>query len=40
MTNVKSLPLHSNSRNYLTVCKQIRKSKWNDSYWVEIFEII
>ena len=31
MTNVKLLLLHSNSRNHLTVCKQMRKSKWNDS---------
>ena len=27
MTNVKLLLLHSNSRNNLTVCKQMRKSK-------------
>ena len=40
MTDVKLLPLHSNSRNHLTLCKQMRKSKWNDSYWIEILEII
>ena len=40
MTDVKLLLLHSNSRNQLTVCKQMRKSKWNDSYWIEIPEII
>ena len=40
MPDVKLLQLHSNSRNYLTIRKQMRKSKWNDSYWIEILEII
>ena len=40
MTDVKLLLLHNNSRNHLTVGKQMRKSKWNDSYWIEILEII
>ena len=38
MTDVKFLLLHSNSCNNLTVCKQMRKSKENDSYWIEILE--
>ena len=40
MTDVKLLLSHSNSRNHLNVCKQMRKSKWNDSYEIEILEII
>ena len=32
MTNVRLLLLHSNSRNHLTVCKQMIKNKKNDSY--------
>ena len=39
MPNVKLLLLLSNS-NHLTVCKQMRKSKWNDLYWIEILETI
>ena len=30
MTDVKLLLLHNNSRNNSTVCKQMRRSKWND----------
>ena len=40
MTEVKLLLLHRNSRNHLTVCKQTKLSKKNDSYLIEIFEII
>ena len=39
MTDVKLLLLYSDSRNNLTVCKQMRKSKWNDLNWIEIVEI-
>ena len=39
MTDVKLLLLHGNSRNNLTVCKQMRKSKKNDLYWIEMLEI-
>ena len=37
---LKLLLLHSNSGNHITVSKQMRKSKWNDLYWIEILEII
>ena len=37
MTDFKLLLL---LRNHLTVCKQMKKSKWNDSYWIEMLEII
>ena len=40
MTDVKLLLLYRNSRNHLTVCEQMRKSKWNDSYRIEILQII
>ena len=36
MTDVKFLLLHSNSRNNLTVHKQMR----NDLYWVGMLEIL
>ena len=39
MAEIKLLQLHSNS-NHLTVCQQMRKSKLNDSHWIEILEII
>ena len=40
MTDVKFLLLHSNSRNNLTVWKQMKISKLNDLYWIEMLEIL
>ena len=40
MTDVNLLLLHSNTQNHLTVCKQMIKSKLNDSYLMKILEII
>ena len=40
MTDVRFLLLHRNSRSNLAVSKQMRKSKKNDFYWIEMLEII
>ena len=40
MTDVELLLLCSNSGNHLIMCKQMRKNRWNDLYWIKILEII
>ena len=40
MTDLKLLLMHSNSTTYLTVSKEMRKSKKNDSYRIEMLGII
>ena len=40
MTDVNLLLVHSSDQDCLTVWKQLIKSKYNDSYWMEIHEII
>ena len=40
MTDVELLLLHGNPRNNFTVCKQMRKSKEDDLYWIEMLKIL